>query len=723
MALVDELRALSELELAELFFRRPELADPVPPSFDDLAVRASAPYSITGCLAQIKLPLHQILEGLAYLGEPSSARNIANLAGEPSDLEPLLALLDEGRRLGLLFRVVVDPRAPEGTLWSLTPALARQMSAPFGLRQPLARVLERYSVPDLRSIVGNLGLGEKTLPKQMLIGLIVEEHSNSEKLKQLIDRLPPDAEAYLAHVVDAGGIVGLETHPYAREQFPDGLRWLFGLGLLVPLDWETVILPREVTIALRGGTPLKRFTLTAPEPQRLQGLGLATRRAGMVELSPPAVLEAMSTICHTTERETITPLRTDGMSVKDVRNFAKQLGTDEPTAARLIELCGVCQLILSDVRTDRITPTPTFDEWNDLPPIQRWLSVVRDWAAYRTSLSRVVNGETRVAPLSPVYHVDDNAVWRRGLVMRALLSGPSEEALEPKGITANVYWKAPGRWVDTPNPQEAVDAVLEEAALLGLLRAGALTAYARDALAFEPSVATFTEAMASVFPPTITTFTVQADLTALAPSELQPTIRAELAGCAEIESRGAASLYRFSEASLRRAFDLGRSREDIVSFLQEHAVPSVPQPLLYLIDDVARRYGQIVVGTMHTYVRASEEVLLAEIVRAKKTSKLGLRQIAPTVAVSMLPASKLMKGLREAGFLPVEEGTDGVTVVGPITAVRADTRLSWGNRRRDQSESIWQAALSDSSTAPSLGGFGPKIVSAVQRLRAAASPD
>lgn len=720
MALVDELRVLSELELAELFVRRPELADPAPASFDDLAIRAGAPYSITGCLAQVKLPLHQVIEGLAYLGEPSSARDIANLAGEPSDLEKLLALLDEGRRLGLMFRAVTDPERPEASLWSLPPAVARQVSAPFGLRQPLARVLERYSVPDLKSIIANLGLSEKALPKQLLIALIVEEHSNSQKLKQLIDRLPPDAESFLSHVVDAGGIIGLETHPYAREQFPEGLRWLFGLGLLVPLDWETVILPREVVIALRGGTPLKRFTLTAPEPQHLKGSGLASRRAGVVEMSPPTLLEMMSAICHTTEREKIRPLRTDGMGVKDVRNFAKQLGTDEATAARLIELCSACQLILSDLRTDRIAPTPAFDEWNDLASAERWLTVVRDWAAYRTSLSRVVDSETRIAPLSGVFHVDDNAVWRRGLVVRALLSGPENEALDPRGITANVNWKAPGRWVDVADPQSAVDAVLEEAALLGLLRGGVLTDYARAALAPDATTDSISEAMASVFPPTITTFTVQGDLTALAPSELQPSVRAELGVLADIESRGAASLYRFSEASLRRAFDLGRSRDDLVAFLQEHAVPSVPQPLLYLIDDVARRYGRVVVGSMHTYVRVSDEALLVEIVRAKKTSKLGLRQIAPTVAITMVAAAKLMKGLRDAGFLPVEEGTDGVLISGPVTGLRADTRLSWGNRRRDQSEAIWRAALTDSSLAPSLDGFGPKIVSAVQRLRSTA---
>jgi Helicase conserved C-terminal domain len=718
VALVEELRSLTELELAELFFRRPELGDPSPASYDDLATRASAPYSITGCLTQLSAPMHQVIEALVYLGEPSSARDIANLAGEPTDLKALVGLLNEARRLGLIFRSVIDAKKPESSLWALPPALRRQIPSPFALRQPLARVLERYSVPDLRSIIGNLGLPESMLPKQRLIAQIVDELSDQAKVSAIVDHLPADSEAFLMTVNEAGGIVGLETSPYAREQFPDGLRWLFGLGLLVPLDWETVILPREITIALRGGTPLRRFLLQPPEPDVLKGPALATRRSGVVEFGPPALLDALSSICHTTEREPIVPLRTDGMSVKDVRNFAKQLGTDDATAARLVELCGVLGLLSIDFKTNRITPTPAFDEWTQLEPVDRWLQVIRAWMTYRTSLSRVANSEAKVAPLSPMYSADDNAVWRRGLVMRALLAGTSGEALDPEGITTSARWKAPGRWVDTPDPREAVDALLAEAALLGLVRGGALSAHGRLAIVPGVTASELTDAMASVFPPTITTFTVQADLTALAPSELQSSLRAELAGCADIESLGAASLYRFTEASLRRAFDLGRSRDDIIAFLTEHAVPSVPQPLVYLVDDVARRYGRVVVGAMNSYVRVSDEALLAEIVRAKKTSKLGLRSIAPTVAVSALLPTKLVKGLRDAGFLPVEEGPDGVLISGASLASRAGMRIDWNSRGRNQSTAIWEAALTDVAAAASLDSFGSKIVNAVQKLSA-----
>jgi Helicase conserved C-terminal domain len=140
---------------------------------------------------------------------------------------------------------------------------------------------------------------------------------------------------------------------------------------------------------------------------------------------------------------------------------------------------------------------------------------------------------------------------------------------------------------------------------------------------------------------------------------------------------------------------------------------------VYLVDDVARRYGRVVVGSINSYMRVSDEALLAEIVRAKKTSKLGLRAIAPTVAVSTLLSAKLMKGLREAGFLPVEEGPDGVVISAAPLSSRAGMRIDWNSRGRNQSTAIWDVALTDSvASAASLESFGSKIVNAVQKLSA-----
>ncbi|CPZ09353.1 DNA-binding protein [Mycobacteroides abscessus] len=62
---------------------------------------------------------------------------------------------------------------------------------------------------------------------------------------------------------------------------------------------------------------------------------------------------------------------------------------------------------------------------------------------------------------------------------------------------------------------------------------------------------------------------------------------------------------------------------------------------------------------------------------------LGLRLLAPTVAVSLAPLAELVTGLRSAGFAPAAEDATGTIV--ELRAHRARVprnRTGWGGRRR-----------------------------------------
>ena len=96
----------------------------------------------------------------------------------------------------------------------------------------------------------------------------------------------------------------------------------------------------------------------------------------------------------------------------------------------------------------------------------------------------------------------------------------------------------------------------------------------------------------------------QADLTATAAGEAAPGLRSELDLLADFESGGHATVWRFSQASLRRGFDAGRRAAEIEAFLERHAVHGVPQALSYLVDDMGRRYGKARVGRAASYVRS-----------------------------------------------------------------------------------------------------------------------
>ena len=85
----------------------------------------------------------------------------------------------------------------------------------------------------------------------------------------------------------------------------------------------------------------------------------------------------------------------------------------------------------------------------------------------------------------------------------------------------------------------------------------------------------------------------------------------------------------------------------------------MPQPLTFLIDDAARRFGQVRVGYAEAFVRSDDEATLFAAARPPpgRHATLGLRLIAPTVLVSTIPVEMLLLiRLRELGVSPVVEG-------------------------------------------------------------------
>lgn len=411
----------------------------------------------------------------------------------------------------------------------------------------------------------------------------------------------------------------------------------------------------------------------------------------MVELTPTGLLEAIAAIGTTWARNPPVPLRTDGLGVKDVRSLSKTLGLDERSVARLVELAGLAGLVSVDVFANKIGPTAAFDEWLSDDPLSRWSLLVQTWANATTSLSRVVRRDEleRVeAPLSPTWDVTVDNVWRRVRVVEALGSVSGHDPVELMSVAQRARWFSPMRWGFALDYLDGVLEVCEEAALLGAYAGGTLTPLAR-ALWLDPDPDALESAAKSTFKPPVNVFTVSGDLSAIAPGELASTVAVELGLLAELVSKGGAAVYRFTEASIRGALDHGRSVAEIHEFLAEHARPGVPQPLTYLIDDVARRYGSVRVGSALAYLRVDDPVVMAELVRAKKVAKLKLQQLAPTVAVSGLAPAKIVKGLREAGFLPVEEGENGVIVRKVDGSVAVPLR-SRNRRESSASASLWQ---------------------------------
>ena len=112
---------------------------------------------------------------------------------------------------------------------------------------------------------------------------------------------------------------------------------------------------------------------------------------------------------------------------------------------------------------------------------------------------------------------------------------------------------------------------------------------------------------------------------------------------ADMESHGGGGVYRFSEGSVRRAFDLGRTSDQLHKWLAEHSRTPVPQPLTYLIDDVARRHGVLRIGAASTYLRCDDENVLTRLLSANLPG-IRFRRLAPTVVVSPSPPDIVLAG-------------------------------------------------------------------------------
>ncbi|MFG2194613.1 helicase-associated domain-containing protein [Streptomyces sp. NPDC048639] len=238
---------------------------------------------------------------------------------------------------------------------------------------------------------------------------------------------------------------------------------------------------------------------------------------------------------------------------------------------------------------------------------------------------------------------------------------------------------------------------LTEAELLGVTGRGALSTHGRALLgvhaadapnvtppaaraaATAAAVATAARAaalLAPLIPEPLDHVLLQADLTAVAPGPLERPLAAMLELLADVESKGGATVYRFTPGSVRRALDAGQTAGDLHAFLVQRSRTPVPQPLSYLIDDVARKHGHLRVGAAFAYVRCDDDALLAEILADRRASGLRLRRLAPTVLAAQATPDLLLERLRGMGYAPAAESEEGDVVVARADAYRTPPRTA-----------------------------------------------
>ena len=266
-------------------------------------------------------------------------------------------------------------------------------------------------------------------------------------------------------------------------------------------------------------------------------------------------------------------------------------------------------------------------------------------------------GQKNVAPLGP--ELDRSlAASTRKLVLQ-LLKENSKVAPDLDSIYLAAQWLAPSKRSGGMQ-KDYVAWTLRESEWLGITGQGQISTYGIDFLEGGDN-----ESIVTDLPKSVDHILIQSDNTAIAPGPLEHEIAQELALIADVESRGGATVFRFSEGSIRRGLDHGRTGDEISKFLGKTSKTPMPQPLEYLIADVAKKHGKLRVGNTASFIRCEDSALITQILGDKRLDVLSLRRIAPEVLICGHDAAEAMNVLRSCGYLPAGEDSRGILLSGP----------------------------------------------------------
>ncbi|MEV5780614.1 helicase-associated domain-containing protein [Streptomyces sp. NPDC052287] len=726
-SLAEALRTRDDTSLSALLRIRPDLITPVPTDLTQLATRAGTRASVVRALERLDRFALQTAEALAVASDPATHDELMGLmAGDDRDSAVTAAFphaLATLREQALVWGTDDRLRLVRTARELLAPG--PQHPSPTGLGPTVAEATAGMSPGRIQEIVAACGL-PTTHDSVSAVASLTTLFTDRRRMPALLDTAPAESLEVLSRLV-WGPPYGQVTADPARH-----LRWLIDRALLLPTAPGTVVLPREVALHLRAGRAHRETDPVAPALEQAR-----THRPQMVDTTAAGqaytALATVEELLKDWHEGGPSVLRAGGLSVRDLKRTAVALDVSEPVAAFWVELAYAAGLLATDGEADeRYAATPGYDEWLELPSGERWALLASAWLAATRTAGLIGGRDAKDRTLSALGPgLDRSAAPEVRHRVLALLAGlPEGSSPVPDSVVARLHWERPPRGPRTAAGDDLRGRLarwtLSEAELLGVTGRGALSAQGRALLGLPPAPAHDTASgsgsvgasagrgagagarlpvhrhhraaaepaaplprtpaeraaaaaqaariLGPLLPEPLDHVLLQADLTAVAPGPLERPLADTLGVLADVESKGGATVYRFTPGSVRRALDAGRSASDLHAFLTAHSRTPIPQPLTYLIDDVARRHGHLRIGAASAYVRCDDDALLNEILADKRSQGLRLRRLAPTVLAAQADPAALLEGLRSMGFAPAAESAEGDVLITRAHAHRTPPR-------------------------------------------------
>ncbi|WP_104199903.1 helicase-associated domain-containing protein [Cryobacterium sp. Y29] len=329
-------------------------------------------------------------------------------------------------------------------------------------------------------------------------------------------------------------------------------------GCCIPYDavsahlarWPAQGLPDTADLAV-AAPPVAVATVPDTEIAFIDQLA-AERAFGMVS----SIAELVNELC----REPARQLSRGGLGLPDTKRLAAVMTVDVELVAPILALAS---------RADLLAHSDGY--WMETEAGEAWLleHTTTRWAALAVAW---------LAALPPT--VADILPRQAGLPWGG-------------GLTAFIAWLYPagGEWMLSQLTEFARDAEL-----LGITANDTTSTAGANVLRGDLEVAV--DIMAGALPAEVGAVYLQHDLSIVAPGPLAPSIDSRLRGMADVESRELASSYRITAASVNRALAAGENADSLLAFLTSISLTGIPQPVDYLINESASRYGRVRVGRL-----------------------------------------------------------------------------------------------------------------------------